>query len=117
MGKTMKKTIFTLLILAWGSVATAHSSLKSTAPANGAIISQTPNEINLNFGKDIRLTRLIATYADEKKIRLDLSKHNGFIKHYIIPFDGMGAGNYLIEWRGLGGDGHTLNGAFSFTVE
>jgi len=29
----------------------------------------------------------------------------------------MGTGNYLIEWRGLGGDGHALNGTFSFTVE
>ena len=113
----MKKTIFTLLILAWSSVAIAHSALKSTTPANGAIISQTPSEIGLNFGKDIRLTRLMATHAGGKKIRLDLSKHNGFIKRYLIPFDEMGAGDYLIEWRGLGGDGHALNGAFSFTVE
>ena len=113
----MKRAIFTLLILAWASAATAHSALKSTTPANGAVISQTPNEISLNFGKDIRLTRLMATHAGEKKIKLDLSKHNGFIKHYLIPFDGMGVGDYLIEWRGLGGDGHTLNGAFSFTVK
>ena len=113
----MKKAICCLLILAWASVAVAHTSLKSTTPANGAIISQTPIEITLNFGKAIRLTRLIATHAGEKKIRLDLSGHNGFIKRYLIPFDGMGAGDYLIEWRGLGGDGHPLNGSFSFTVE
>ena len=113
----MSKVILTLLISVWASVAIAHSSLKGTTPANGAVISQTPKEIGLNFGNDIRLTRITATHAGDKRIRLDLSKHNGFIKRYLIPFVGMGAGNYLIEWRGLGGDGHPLNGTFSFTVE
>ncbi len=29
----------------------------------------------------------------------------------------VGAGVYVVEWRGLGSDGHALNGTFSFTVE
>jgi methionine-rich copper-binding protein CopC len=29
----------------------------------------------------------------------------------------MGAGVYFVKWRGLGADGHALNGTFSFTVE
>ena len=41
----------------------------------------------------------------------------GFTKRYQIPFEAVGVGKYLIEWRGLGEDGHALNGNFSFTVE
>jgi len=29
----------------------------------------------------------------------------------------MGPGIYEVEWRGLGADGHALNGTFSFTVK
>jgi methionine-rich copper-binding protein CopC len=29
----------------------------------------------------------------------------------------MGAGKYVVKWRGLGGDGHALKGIFSFTVD
>ena len=113
----MHRVLLAGLIVMWASVAIAHSPLKSTTPANEATIAQAPDEIRLDFGKDIRLTRLAVTHADDKKMKLDLSGQDGFKKLYLVPFEGMGTGNYLIEWRGLGGDGHALNGTFSFTVE
>ena len=113
----MKELLLAGLILVWASIATAHSPLKSTTPENEAIIAEAPTEIRLNFGKDIRLTRLTVTHANEKKDKLDLSEHHGFTKKYKIPFQAVGVGKYLIEWRGLGEDGHALNGTFSFTVE
>lgn len=116
-GTIMRKLLITGLIVVWASIATAHSPLKSTTPANEAIMAEAPNEIRLNFGKDIRLTRLLVTHADEKTFKLDLSGHGGFTKLYLVPFQGKGDGSYLIEWRGLGEDGHALNGTFSFTIE
>ena len=113
----MHKILLAGLIVMWASVTIAHSPLKSTTPVHEAIIAQAPNEIRLDFGKGIRLTRLAVTHTDDKKIRLNLSDHDVFKKLYLIPFKGMGTGNYLIEWRGLGNDGHALNGTFSFTVE
>ena len=113
----MQRILLAGLIVMWASVANAHSPLKSTTPANEATIAQAPNELRLEFGKDIRLTRLAVTHADDKKMKLDLSGQDGFKKLYLVSFEGMGTGNYLIEWRGLGGDGHALNGTFSFTVE
>jgi hypothetical protein len=29
----------------------------------------------------------------------------------------MGAGDYVIEWRGLGDDGHPQSGSFTFRVD
>jgi methionine-rich copper-binding protein CopC len=113
----MKKILLAGLVLAWTSAAVAHSPLTSTTPEHEAIMAEAPNEIRLNFGKDIRLTRLSVTHADEKTFKLDLSGHNGFTKLYLVPFQGMGIGSYLIEWRGLGEDGHALNGTFSFTIK
>ena len=113
----MTKFLLAVLVTAWASVATAHSPLKSTTPANEAIVTEAPTEIRLNFGKGIHLTRLIVTRADGEKDKLDLSEYHGFTKRYQIPFEAVGVGKYLIEWRGLGDDGHALNGNFSFTVE
>ena len=113
----MYKILLAGLMVLWASVATAHSPLKSTTPVHEAVIAQAPDEIRLNFGKAIRLTRLAVAHAEDKKMKLDLSGHDGFKKLYLVPFEGMGTGNYLIEWRGLGNDGHALNGTFSFTVE
>ena len=114
--KSMKKAIFTLLILAWTSVATAHSALKVTTPPNEAIIAEAPSEIRLNFVHGIHLTRLTVTHTTGTK-KLDLSTYPGFTKKYQIPFNAVGVGKYLIEWRGLSDDGHALNGNFSFTIE
>ena len=113
----MKELLLAGLVLVWASIATAHSPLKSTTPENEAIITEAPTEIRLNFGNDIHLTRLTVTHAAGKKDKLDLGTYPGFTKRYQIPFEVVGVGKYLIEWRGLGEDGHALNGNFSFTVE
>jgi methionine-rich copper-binding protein CopC len=34
-----------------------------------------------------------------------------------LPMQDMGPGSYVVEWRGLGADGHALNGTFNFTVK
>ena len=115
-GKIMRELLLAGLFVVWASIAAAHSPLKSTTPENEAIIAEAPTEIRLNFGNGIHLTRLTVTHATGKK-KLDLRTYPGFMKKYQIPFEAVGVGKYLIEWRGLGADGHALNGNFSFTVE
>ncbi|MEP5761631.1 MAG: copper resistance protein CopC [Litoreibacter sp.] len=113
----MRKILLAAMIGLWASNSFAHSSLETTIPQNGAIVSKAPSEITLGFDNDIRLTRISMTYADHQSVDLDLAGHDGFISNYTIPLQQVGAGHYIIEWRGLGSDGHTLNGSFDFTVE
>jgi methionine-rich copper-binding protein CopC len=105
------------LIGIWASGAAAHSPLESTTPANEAVVTEAPSEVLFDFKGDIRLTRVTMTHADHDGVKMDLTGHDGFIADYTIPLDGMGDGVYVIDWRGLGADGHALNGTFSFTVE
>jgi len=72
-----------MIICATGSI--AHSPLKSTIPANDAIISEVPTEVLLGFKGNIRLTRMSMTHADHNAIKMDVSGHVGFIKDYVIP--------------------------------
>lgn len=113
----MKKLLIAGLIGIWANGAMAHSPLESTLPLDEAVIAEVPTEILLDFMGDIRLTRVAMTHGDHASVNLDLSDHDGFIKNYAIPIEAMGSGVYMVAWRGLGIDGHALNGTFSFTVQ
>ena len=112
----MKKTLLTILAVIWAASATAHSPLETTIPENGATIADAPAEIVMNFKGNIRLTRVKMSHP-AAETDLDLGGHDGFVTDYAIPMQSMGEGTYEIEWRGLGEDGHPMNGTFGFTVE
>ena len=112
----MKKTLLAILTGIWAASASAHSPLDNTTPANGATLAEAPGEIVLNFTGSIRLTRVTLTHA-ASETELDLDGLNDFVTNYTIPMQSFGTGTYQIEWRGLGDDGHPMNGTFSFAVE
>jgi methionine-rich copper-binding protein CopC len=57
---------------------------------------------------------VIMTQADRARVDLDLNGHTGFISDYAVPAQPTDNGLHLIEWHGLGVDGHALNNTFSF---
>jgi methionine-rich copper-binding protein CopC len=101
----------------WATGAVAHSPIETTTPRDEATVAQVPAEVVMAFKGGIRLTRVSVTHADSPAVDLDLEGFGGFISTYAIPLLPMGSGLYLIEWRGLGDDGHAMSGSFSFTVE
>lgn len=113
----MKRLATLALLSALATSAFAHSRVGSTTPENGAVIAEVPVDIGFNFAADIRLTRVIMTYEDHPAVRLDLGAQTSFERVFTLPLEGMGAGSYRIEWRGLGEDGHAMQGDFMFTVD
>ncbi len=113
----MKQIATLALISMFATGAIAHSRVDTTTPENGAMIAEVPAEISINFAADIRLTRVDMTHQDHPSVRLDLGDQASFDRVFTLPLQGMGEGIYRIEWRGLGMDGHAMQGAFSFTVD
>ena len=113
----MKNFLLSGLIAFWATSAIAHSPLDETTPANEAIVSEMPAEVLMKFKGDIRLVRIAITHASSGSMDMDLGEQTAFTKEFRLPMHDMGAGVYVIKWRGLGADGHALNGTFSFTVE
>jgi len=113
----MKKLATIALALVLANSAFAHSPVESTTPENGTTIAAIPTEIGFNFVNDIRLTRVDLAYPDQSSIRLDLGDQTSFAKEFTLPMDGMGDGTYRVDWRGLGADGHAMQGEFTFTVD
>lgn len=99
------------------TVALAHSEKEGTVPADGTVVEAVPETIELRFNDGMRLTKVEMTHAEKHTEALELGEQSGFVKKFSLPMISMGAGVYLIEWRGLGVDGHPMDGSFSFEVK
>ena len=113
----MKTFLCAGMIGIWATGAMAHSPLDETTPTNEAIVTEMPTEVLMDFKGNIRLTRVSITHANKHSMDMDLGEQSAFTQEFALPMHDMGAGVYVVEWRGLGDDGHALNGTFSFTVE
>jgi methionine-rich copper-binding protein CopC len=113
----MKKLAILVLVSTLATGAFAHSRVDTTTPENGAVIADVPPEISFNFAADIRLTRVDMIHQDHPSVRLDLGDQTSFDQVFTLPFQGMGEDIYRIVWRGLGVDGHAMQGEFTFTVD
>lgn len=113
----MKSLLLAAAIAISSGTAMAHSPLELTVPSNEAKMTAEPETIDMTFKKGIRLTKVSMTHANHPAVSLELAGAKGFITEYSLPMQKMGPGIYLIEWRGLGQDGHTVNGDFTFSVE
>ena len=112
------KYLFLIIAVALNPLmALAHSDMQETVPENGAILTQAPIEIGLNFTDKLRLTAVKARHSDGATQTIDLEDNKGFEAEFMLPLQPMGAGVYEVEWRGLGMDGHAMQGTFSFEVE
>ncbi len=112
----MKTLLLASLIGVWAMAAAAHSPLETSDPADGAVLDAAPAEVLFDFNGDIRLTRVTVNHDGSDLTDLDLSAYDGFVSEFAIPMPDSGPGTYLIEWRGLGTDGHVMTGTLSFTV-
>ena len=113
----MKTGLYAAIIAIWATTAFAHSPLDGTIPTNEAIVSELPAEVLMDFKGDIRLTRVILTHAGSSAVNMELGEQKTFTQEFTLPMQDMGPGTYVVEWRGLGADGHALNGTFNFTVK
>ena len=104
----MKAILLTGLLVLAITPALAHSGLDTTAPEDGTVLTGAPLQIILTFAKPIRLTRILLTHGDQAPTDLDLGDQKSFATRFVVPLTDMGSGIYRIEWRGLSGDGHTM---------
>lgn len=103
-----------LLVVPIASVAQSNDGTFS--PPDGASMAQVPELISLDFEDEIELRKVVLTHMDHPTVTLDLSGQKAFGHSFRVPVIAMGAGPYRIEWRGLGKDGQTRRGSFTFNV-
>lgn len=113
----MKTAVLSALIALMATGAVAHSKVNTTTPPDMAQLTEAPSEITLTFTDEIRLTRVSLTRDANPATDLDLGNQTSFAIDFVLPLPVSGSGSYTVQWRGLGTDGHAMQGAFTFQVD
>ncbi len=109
-------TILTVALF-YGTVAQPHTGLVHSVPANGASEKNSPADIELVFGAEVRLVDIRLSDGEGKSVELTTSRMLTPAIRFQIPVPTLAAGNYTVDWVVMGGDSHKMTGGFVFTVE
>lgn len=94
----------------------AHASMNKSNPSDGSVVKPGLDRIELEFTADMRLTLVrIESVVNASQVALgELPKT--FVKSAQISTQPLSPGAYLVNWIGIGKDGHMMKGKFSFSV-
>lgn len=115
---TLKKIILflfcTLLILP--SFVSAHTSLSSSNPSEGQVVTENLEQIILTFGTSIEELSTMDLVRDGNKIPLEEIKVENMQLTGTLakPLEN---GSYIIQWTIVGEDGHPIKGEINFVVQ
>ena len=110
----------TTVALALGvGVASAHNSLVSSSPSDGATFETAPATVVWQFAKEVPLETLTVTIIDATGVRTELtgSIHGpSGTSEVVTPLPPLTAGTASLRWRLVGPDGHPVSGRVDFSI-
>lgn len=106
-------------VLLFASPVSAHNTLLSSDPAEGAVLGATPTQVTLVFAKSVPLETLSMEMIDPSGVRTDL----GNFAHgptgdteVVTPLPPLPPGAVTLRWRLVGSDGHPITGRINFSI-
>ena len=109
--------IVPVLAVLTSGAAFAHSNPEVTFPADGAILSASPDVLSMRFDMPMRVT-VIELTSDTTGGVFDLARTDGMrpVTDFRATPPALPNDRYTVEWRGLSTDGHAMKCRFSFEV-
>ena len=114
----MKKVITLLAVLSMAAAAPvlAHVKQSSSVPADNAMLMQTPATLSISFSGPVKLTKVELLQNATTAVAFGFAPSLEAATQYSWPLPPLAAGNYQVNWVGLGNDGHKMKGDFSFML-
>ncbi len=102
--------------------AAAHLQLESSSPAKGATVRSSLTEIRITFTQGVEPRYTSVTLLDNAGNALALGtlvpvgegKTRDFVYRLTHP---VVSGDFVVQWKTAGADGHVVSGSFDFTVD
>jgi copper transport protein len=111
--------VFVALVMS-AAPASAHASLETTTPANGAELpaGQAPKAVSLKFSENVQIPdnaiRVIG--AGRGAVDTGAPKHGTNDSVVVVDLPALPDGTYVVSWRVVSADAHVVSGALSFAV-
>jgi len=116
MFKQSRIKLLALAALVLSAAVSAHTHLESTLPADGAQLSQSPEQLQLHFARAVRLMHISLEEKSAGQVKLAFTPGAVAEKDISLPLPALQAGEYTVSWSTMGGDGHKVSGNFSFVL-
>jgi methionine-rich copper-binding protein CopC len=95
--------------------ASAHTALRSSSPAEGAVLTTSPGEVRLAFTERPASAPVeVAVTRDGRVVGSGPARTDG--SSVVTPVSLPGPGAYTVAYRVVGGDGHPVQGTVRFRV-
>lgn len=96
--------------------ASAHATLVSTDPADGAVLPEAPEEVTFTFDESVSLVAdgLLVYDAAGEPVEVDASARDAVVTADLPG--GLDDGTYVVTWRVVSSDGHPIAGSLTFHV-
>ena len=104
------------LALLAAAPASAHSELRRSSPAPGAVLATPPERVELLFNDRVQLTALRLYRVGAGEIALPDRRSIREAREETVRLPPLEPGAYRLEWRAISADGHPVGGAIGFTV-
>jgi len=110
------KLISIAVLLMSSSLSFAHSGLRTSVPAKGASLTESPSSIQLEFTGDVFLLNLTLTDTQGNSVEFGFKPSADKLKQFELALPTLKANSYQVDWTVMGNDGHRMSGNFSFTL-
>jgi len=110
------RVLLAALLVAFASIAAAHTPLTASGPPAKATVAAPVKEIVLEFGGDVRLTAVVQTDAQGSNKKVAAIPAAVAKKFTLAVEEDLKPGAYTVNWRAVGADTHVVSGDFRFTV-
>jgi methionine-rich copper-binding protein CopC len=111
-----RRAVLLLPLLLASLPAAAHSELRQSVPAAGAVVMHAPEQIELLFNERVQLTALRLYREGTEEISLPRRSIRTTSRE-IIALPPLTPGAYRAEWRIISADGHPVGGVIPFRIE
>jgi len=111
----MKTALLTTAFALTATFALAHAKSATMTPEDGST-STAPDSIAIHFDGLMSVTAFTLTGPDSD---IDVTRAVGMeavTDFSVTPDVELSPAAYTVEWRGMSGDGHPMQGNFGFTV-
>lgn len=114
-GPMTRRAVLALPGLALAAPTLAHSELRRSVPASGAVLDRAPERIELQFNERVQLTALRLRRVGGEEVALPRrSIREAASETVVLP--PLPPGEYRAEWRIISADGHPAGGVIAFRV-
>ncbi|GAA1957854.1 copper resistance CopC/CopD family protein [Catenulispora subtropica] len=100
--------------------ASAHATVVSTDPADGALLATAPARVTVTYSEavELQLGALRVFAPDGSQVEAGSAEHlNGKPETASVPLKGnLKNGTYVVSWRVISADSHPVRGAWTFSI-